>query len=293
MGATIGALVLWRRRGSVPAWPGRLQVGGGVALLFTGVAHCALAPSHFEEGWHLGAFFVASGLVLLGQAVLVCVKPSRAAYRSVVVSTVVMIALYVLARQLTLPLVDHRDPYLLEDLPVKIAEVVAAGVAVAGLVALRRRAQPVRSETFGSAGAMSMAARPVPLPIGYSPSIVPQDGLALLADHVDAGGEGDQVGVRERGDGLLVGLGHQVLQAHDEGGRGQDVGHPGHRLVDRRTELLLRRLDRRPAGGREDLVPRGQGLVVVAGGGDEERAERRGHGRTQLAARGQQLRTAT
>ena len=166
VGATMGALVLWRRRGAGPAWPGRLQVGGAVALLFTGVAHCALAPSHYEEGWHLGAFFVASGLVLLGQAVLVCVKPSRAAYRSVVVSTVVMMALYVLARQLTLPLVDHRDPYLLEDLPVKVAEVVAAGVAVAGLVALRRRTQPVTSVSFGSAGATSMAARPVPLPIG-------------------------------------------------------------------------------------------------------------------------------
>lgn len=170
VGATLGALALWRRRAAGPAWPGRLQAGGAVALLFAGVAHCALAPSHFAEGWHLGAFFVASGLLLLGLAVLVCVRPSQGAYRSVLASTVAMVALYFLSRQFTLPLVGHRDPYLLADLPVKVAEVVAGGLAIAGLVALRRR-QPVRSETFGLAGAMSVPARPVPLPTGLSPSM--------------------------------------------------------------------------------------------------------------------------
>jgi hypothetical protein len=169
--ATAGALAFSRRRGARLSWPGRLQVGGAVALLFTGVAHCASAPAHFAEGWHLGAFFVGSGLLLLGQAALVCVRPSQAAYRSVVASTVALVALYVLGRQLTLPLVDHRDPYLLEDLPVKMAELAAAGLAIAGQHAFRRRRQPVSSETFGSAGAMSVSARPVPLPTGFSPSM--------------------------------------------------------------------------------------------------------------------------
>jgi hypothetical protein len=164
-GAAAVAVAVRRRRGVVP-WPGGLHLAGAVSLLFAGVAHCALAPSHWAEGWHLGAFFVASGLVLVGQAGLLWLRPSPAAYRSVLVSTAVMVLLYVAVRQFAVPLVDHRDPYLLEDLPVKIAEVVAAVVAVAGLVALRRRTQPVRSETFGSAGATSMGARPVPLPIG-------------------------------------------------------------------------------------------------------------------------------
>lgn len=132
-GAAAVAVAVRRRRGSVP-WPGRLQLAGAFSLLFAGVAHCALAPSHWAEGWHLGAFFVASGLVLVGQAGLLCVRPSPAAYRSVVVSTAVMVVLYVAVRQFALPLVDHRDPYLLVDVPVKAAELLAAGLAVAALV---------------------------------------------------------------------------------------------------------------------------------------------------------------
>lgn len=132
-GAAAVAVAVRRRRGSV-AWPGRLQLAGAFSLLFAGVAHCALAPSHWAERWHLGAFFVASGLVLVGQAGLLCVRPSPAAYRSVVVSTAMMVVLYVAVRQFALPLVDHRDPYLLSDVPVKAAELLAAGLAVAALV---------------------------------------------------------------------------------------------------------------------------------------------------------------
>lgn len=127
------AVAVRRRRASVP-WPGRLQLAGAFSLLFAGVAHCALAPSHWVEAWHLGAFFVASGLVLVGQAGLLCVRPSPAAYRSVVVSTAVLVVLYVAVRQFALPLVEHRDPYLLSDVPVKAAELLAAGLAVAALV---------------------------------------------------------------------------------------------------------------------------------------------------------------
>lgn len=127
------AVALRRRSGSVP-WPGRLQLAGAFALLFAGVAHCALAPSHWAEGWHLGAFFVASGLILVGQAGLLYLRPSPSAYRSVLVSTAVMVVLYVAVRQFALPFVDHRDPYLLTDVPVKAAELFAAGLAVIALV---------------------------------------------------------------------------------------------------------------------------------------------------------------
>lgn len=91
-GAAVVAVALRRRRVEVP-WPGGLRLAGAGALLFTGVAHCALAPSHWAEGWHLGALFVASGLVLVGQAGLLWLRPSAAAYRSVLVSTAVLVVL--------------------------------------------------------------------------------------------------------------------------------------------------------------------------------------------------------
>lgn len=141
-----------RRRGGV-RWPGRLQMAGAFSLLFAGVAHCALAPSHWSEGWHLGALFAASGLLLVGQAAWLWLRPSVTAYRSVVLSTAVMIVLYVAARQVTLPLVGHRDPYLLKDLPVKAAELFAAGLAV---VALMRAKVPA----------------PAPAPAVASPALV-------------------------------------------------------------------------------------------------------------------------
>ena len=132
-GAAAVAVAIRRRRAGVP-WPGRLQLAAAFSLLFAGVAHCALAPSHWAEGWHLGAFFFASGLVFVGQAGLVCVRPSPAAYRSVLVTTAGMVVLYIAVRQFALPLVDHRDPYLLRDVPVKVAEAFAAGLALVALV---------------------------------------------------------------------------------------------------------------------------------------------------------------
>jgi len=135
-GAAVVAVAL-RRRGFLAVAPSRLQVAGSVALLFTGVAHVALTPSHWGEGWHLGAFFVASGVVLMGQAAVLWLRPTITAYRSVIVSTAVMLVLYVAVREAALPFVDHRDPYLLADIPVKLAELFAANVALTALVAAR------------------------------------------------------------------------------------------------------------------------------------------------------------
>ena len=108
-----------------------------VALVFAGVAHCALTPSHWAEGWHLGLFFAASGVLLVGQGVALGLRATPAVHWSVVASTAAMLVLYVLAREVALPLVDHRDPYLLTDVPVKVAEVAALGLA--GLALVRAR----------------------------------------------------------------------------------------------------------------------------------------------------------
>ena len=137
-----------RRRRLPASWPGGAQVAGALALLFAGVAHVVLAPSHWAEGWHLGAFFAVSGLLLAGQAGVLCLRPSAAAYRSVIVSTAAMVVLYVAVRQFALPLVAHQDPYLVEDIPVKLAEVSAAGLAAAAL--LKARSRPGSRGTLSS-----------------------------------------------------------------------------------------------------------------------------------------------
>ena len=133
----VAGLVTVRRRRRGDTRPGALQLVGAAALVFAGVAHCALSPSHWAEGWHLGAFFAASGLLLVAQGALLALRPSTFAYGSVVASTTVLVALYFLAREVALPLVDHQDPYLLEDVPVKLAEVAAALVAGVALVRAR------------------------------------------------------------------------------------------------------------------------------------------------------------
>ncbi|HUR23830.1 MAG TPA: hypothetical protein VMZ73_08165, partial [Acidimicrobiales bacterium] len=140
-----------RRGGATP--PGRREIAGALALLFAGVAHCALAPPHWREGWHLGAFFAASGALLVGQAAVLWLRPSLAAYRSVLLSTAVMVVLYVAARQMTLPLIDHRDPYLWTDLPVKLSELLAAGVATLALLTAAPTPAPAPVVTTRLAGA--------------------------------------------------------------------------------------------------------------------------------------------
>jgi hypothetical protein len=150
--AGAAAVAVRRRRAAGGTWPDRAQVAGAGALLFAGVAHVVLAPSHWAEGWYIGAFFAASGLVLAVQAALLYLRPSRNLYRSVVVTTAAMVVLYVAARQGGLPLVDHQDPYLLADMPVKLAELFAANVALTALAKLRT---PAPAPTPQLAGAYS------------------------------------------------------------------------------------------------------------------------------------------
>ena len=109
------------------------------ALAVTGMVHLLEAPSHWAEGWHLGLFFAASGAVLLGQAIAARTRADAQLYRCVLVTTLSLVLLYVLAREVSLPLVDHRDPYLLSELPVKAIELGIAGLSVLRLIRGRDR----------------------------------------------------------------------------------------------------------------------------------------------------------
>ncbi len=125
------------------------------ALVFAGVAHCAVTPSHWAEGWHLGLFFAASGFLLVGQGLFVWTRPSAAVYGSIVVANAALITLYFLAREFALPLVGHRDPYVFEEYPVKLAEAVAAVLALTALAP--RWTRPRRTPLAATGGGRSIA----------------------------------------------------------------------------------------------------------------------------------------
>ena len=131
VGAVVTRQVLTarERRSGVPRPLGR-DLTLALALAVSGVVHCLEAPSHWSEGWHLGIFFAASGAVLLGQAAAAATSASPSVYASVLATTLALVVLYVLARQVTLPLVDHRDPYLAHELPVKALELAVAGLSL-------------------------------------------------------------------------------------------------------------------------------------------------------------------
>ena len=125
---------LVHRRLSGPRAAGRWERADavvGALLCSTAVAHVVEIPSHWAEGPALGLFFVAASAVLIGQATSLAVAPSPPVYRTVVVSTTVLIGLYVLARQVTLPLVGHRDAYQPAELATKAVEALALGLALA------------------------------------------------------------------------------------------------------------------------------------------------------------------
>ena len=134
----LGALATWFAVARRPqgAWGREPALAG--ALVFTAVVHLLEAPTHWTEGWFLGAFFAASGAVLLGQAAVAATRATRELHLSVVATAGVLLVLYLLVRQVSLPLLDHRDPYRLVELPVKAVEVAAGSLSLARLIAMRR-----------------------------------------------------------------------------------------------------------------------------------------------------------
>jgi hypothetical protein len=101
-----------------------------VALLaYSGAAHGMEIASHWQESWVLGLFFAIATGVLAGQALSLARRPSATMYAAVTLTTVVLIALYFLVRETTVPFVDHRDPYRWTELVLKAAEGVLLVVA--------------------------------------------------------------------------------------------------------------------------------------------------------------------
>jgi hypothetical protein len=111
-----------------------------VALLaYTAAGHGMEIAPHWQEGWPLGLFFAVVTAVLAGQGLSLARRPSATTYATVVPTTVVLIVLYFLVREITVPFMDHRDPYLWSELVLKAAEGVLVVVAAGRL----RRRPPV------------------------------------------------------------------------------------------------------------------------------------------------------
>jgi hypothetical protein len=101
-----------------------------VALLaYSAAAHGMQIASHWQEGPLLGLFFAVATGILAGQALGLARRPSATIYTTVALTTVVLIVLYFLVREVSVPLVDHRDPYRWTELVLKAAEGVLLVVA--------------------------------------------------------------------------------------------------------------------------------------------------------------------
>jgi uncharacterized membrane protein YfcA len=109
-----------------------------VALLaYSAAAHGMEIAPHWQEGWRLGLSFAVITAVLAGQALSLAKRPSATTYATVVPTTVVLIVLYFLVREITVPSMDHRDPYLWNEFVLKAAEGVLLAVAAGRLRVLR------------------------------------------------------------------------------------------------------------------------------------------------------------
>lgn len=79
---------------SAPSAPGpwRLLLAGLLAT--TAVIHLGMTPAHFEESALMGFGFVAAGLLQLGLAALVVLRPRPTLYLAVALVSVVLVSLY-------------------------------------------------------------------------------------------------------------------------------------------------------------------------------------------------------
>lgn len=147
------------------AAPGKVAISGtdylvSAALLFTMIAHLAEIGPHWSEGTALGLFFVGSTAVLLVQMGLVLTRPSVGLYLGTVVTSVTLIGLYFLVREVSVPFVDHHDPYLAQEYPVKMAEAL---VVAAGIARIRRlRSHPLAPATTS---AVNLTSAPETFPV--------------------------------------------------------------------------------------------------------------------------------
>ncbi len=119
-------LVLRSRPAVVDGAPRSTTMGIAAGLATSGVLHGVEALPHWEEGWHLGAFFAASAGVLLALAIGTARAPSRLVLRLDLLVLVGLIGLYFAAREARLPLVAHVESYDAFGLATKAVEIAVA-----------------------------------------------------------------------------------------------------------------------------------------------------------------------
>ena len=119
-------LVLRSRPAVVDGAPRSTTMGIAAGLATSGVLHGVEALPHWEEGWHLGAFFAASAGVLLALAIGTARAPSRLVLRLDLLVLVGLIGLYFAAREARLPLVAHVESYDAFGLATKVVEIAVA-----------------------------------------------------------------------------------------------------------------------------------------------------------------------
>ena len=166
------------------------------AVVFSAAVHAFLAPEHLREEALLGALFVVGATVELALAVLLVVRPSRAAIAAATLSLGAMLVAYV-------PFVFFRVPgFPMTPEPLERVALLTKGVELAGLAVgaiLCVRPAPLRGRL--APAAMTILAACVAAAVAAPPS---------LADSVDAQRSVDIPGTFYSPDSLTVLVGDTV-----------------------------------------------------------------------------------
>jgi hypothetical protein len=129
----------------MPAAPSTARAAAGALTMGAGLAHALAATDHAGHGTAVALFVLAAAAqVVIGAAVLV--RPARPALLGAVAVNLVAAGAWLASRTTGLPLVGGPEAVGAADMATTAAEllaVVAAGVALRGGLAVRRRLSPV------------------------------------------------------------------------------------------------------------------------------------------------------
>lgn len=140
----------------------------GFASLGAGLVHLAVVEEHFDESALFGIFFVVSGVLQIGWAMVALARDRMPLPRLAAAAQLAMVALWAVTRTVGLPVgpeVWTPEAVGRADVLCVALEVVSAGAVVAWLALSRTGERPVRAGRYlllVGAGALAVACMTTP-----------------------------------------------------------------------------------------------------------------------------------
>lgn len=123
-----------------------VRLTAAILLLAAGLIHFWVAPEHFGEGWQYGAFMVIAGTAQLAAAALLLIWPARGILSATIAGNMAIVAIFVWAYSVGLPLTfssDMNGPEMLTALALGCT-LAEAGVVAASAWLLGGGRRPAR-----------------------------------------------------------------------------------------------------------------------------------------------------